>query len=95
MKNKIVKTKLTESEMKLYLSGDQTCKAGGTLKGNQINSVRGGELSFRNHGLCNLTALASSFLSPILCVRLAASICFYKVVSLSRFFQGLESSDYR
>ena len=42
MKNKIVKTKLTESEMKLYLSGDQTYKAGGTLKGYQVNSVRGG-----------------------------------------------------
>ena len=42
VKNKIVKTKLIESEMKLYLSGDQTYKAGGTLKGYQVNSVRGG-----------------------------------------------------
>ena len=52
VKIKIAKTKLTESEIKLYLFGDQTYKAGGTLKGYQVNSVRGGELSFRNHGLC-------------------------------------------
>ena len=61
---KSVKTKLTESEIKLYLFGDQTYKSGGTLKGYQVNSVRTGELSFRNHaGPRNITALASSFLS--------------------------------
>ena len=54
VKIKIAKTKLTESEIKLYLFGDQTYKAGGTLKGYQVNSVRGGELSFRNHGLSHL-----------------------------------------
>ena len=66
MKNKIVKTKLTEREIKLYLSGDKTYRAGGTLKGNQVNSVRGSELFFINHGSYNITTLASSFLS-IMC----------------------------
>ena len=89
MKNKIVETKLTDSEIKLYLSRVQTYKAGGTFKGNQVNSVRVGELSFKNHWPCNITALTSSFLS-IMYLRLAVSICFPQVqsVSQSKFFKA-------
>lgn len=85
----MVKTKLTDSEIKLYLSRVQTYKAGGTFKGNQVNSVRVGELSFKNRWPRNITALTSSFLS-IMYLRLAVSICFpqLKLCRSLNFFEA-------